>query len=194
MPHRPGHPARGGPTIDGKQATDAAPPRPPARGGPTIDGRLGPPGESSSRDPPRPPARGGPTIDGRLGPPGKESSSRDPPRPPARGGPTIDGKQATDAAPPRPPARGGPTLDGRLGPPGKESYIVGPPLAGGLPGLRTGFRERLWGHPLRLACFALARASVIASGDGPPLDIRSTGGPTASSIVGPPLAGGLLPV
>src|SRR5579885_2414397 len=42
---------------------------------------------------------------------------------------------------------------------------MGPPLAAGLPGLRTGFRERLWGHPLRLACFP--------------------------SIVGPPLAGGL---
>src|SRR5579885_679281 len=29
--------------------------------------------------------------------------------------------------------------------------IVGPPLAGGLPGARTGFSSRLWGHPLRVA-------------------------------------------
>jgi hypothetical protein len=31
------------------------------------------------------------------------------------------------------------------------SSLVGPPLAGGLLRARTGFRYRLWGHPLRLA-------------------------------------------
>ncbi len=45
--------------------------------------------------------------------------------------------------------------------------IVGPPLAAGLPGVGTGLSERLWGHPWRLACPALARAYVNASGATP---------------------------
>jgi len=67
--------------------------------------------------------------------------------------PTI--KQATRH---RPPARGGPTIYDRstsgTNASYNASYIVGPPLAGGLPGAAS------------RACFALARASVNAYGGG----------------------------
>src|SRR5579885_989873 len=63
---------------------------------------------------------------------------------------------------PRPPARGGPTRDDRSTSGTTASSIVGPPLAGGLRGARTGFSERFWGQPLPVACGGLARASVTA--------------------------------
>ncbi len=49
---------------------------------------------------------------------------------------------------------------------------LGPPLAGGLRRVPTGFRYRLWGHPLRVACGAFPLASVNACGDGPTLHDR----------------------
>src|SRR5579885_2837945 len=67
----------------------------------------------------------------------------------------------------RPPARGGPTIDNSSTGGTNASYIVGPPLAGGLRRVPTGFRYRLWGHPLRVACGAFPLASVTASGATP---------------------------
>src|SRR5579885_1123885 len=61
----------------------------------------------------------------------------------------------------------------------EPSYIVGPPLAGGLPGAAS------------LACRALALASGNASGAGPTLDDAVVSLVEPSYIVGPPLAGGL---
>src|SRR5579884_2268803 len=75
----------------------------------------------------------------------------------------------------RPPARGGPTIDDAFVPLVEGSYIVGPPLAGGLPGARTGFSSRLWGWPYYTRPFY------------PLYKPRKE----PSSIVGPPLAGGL---
>ncbi len=142
------------------------PGRPPARGGPTLDGKQatgkGWPQKRSLkpvRRPGRPPARGGPTIDGkqasRKGWPHRRSRKpvRRPGRPAARGGPTI-----YDSFPggPSRPSRVGPPLAGGLGGfldddsfPGGPSRPsrVGPPLAGGLGGAAS------------VACFALARAS-----------------------------------
>src|SRR5579885_1977252 len=85
----------------------------------------------------------------------------------------------------RPPARGGPTIDDRSTSGTTASSIVGPPLAGGLPGAARS--ERFWGQPLRVAC--LGRPEVNASGASP-CGWPAWGGQKLM-LLGPALAGGL---
>src|SRR5579885_2630551 len=155
---RPGRPpARGGPTIDGKQASRKGwphrrsrkpvrrPGRPPARGGPTIYDSF--PGGPSR------PSRVGPPLAGGLGGAASVACFPSIVGPPLAGG---LGGSLDDGSPggPSRPSIVGPPLAGGLG--GAASVacfpsIVGPPLAGwpgrcGIGGLlrpRTGFRERL---------------------------------------------------
>src|SRR5579885_3014288 len=76
----------------------------------------------------------------------------------------------------RPPARGGPTLYERVVGLVEPPRIVGPPLAGGLPGAASVVCRWPEGN---------------ASGGGPTRDDSPVPLVEGSSIVGPPLAGGL---